>query len=132
MEKCIYTVSIALQLAGAILLIIKFWSGSAKRQLAKIQKKRTHIENTTLIIGDSGPNDREYIEELCLNRTAFIYLAAGYIIGIWGDLADANKWIIALLIIIEAGIFVGIGKIISWKWGKLIRTEVQDSENKAR
>ena len=118
MEKCIYTVSIALQLAGAILLIMKFWSGSAKRQLAEIQKKRTHIENTTLIIGDSGPKDHEFIEELCLNRTAFIYLAAGYIIGIWGNLTDANKWRIALLIIIETSIFVGVGKLISWKWGK--------------
>ena len=118
MEKCIYTVSIALQLAGAILLIIKFWSGSARRQLAEIQKNRTHVEGTVLIIGDSGPNDHEFIEELCLNRTAFIYLAAGYIVGIWGDLADANKWCIALLIIIEASIFVGVGKLISWVRGK--------------
>lgn len=118
MDMCIYTVSIALQLAGAVLLIIKFWSGSAKRQLAKIQDKRTRAENTTLIIGDNTPTDCEFIEELCLSRTAFIYIAVGYIVGIWGDLSNAPKWLIALLIIIETSIFVGVGKIISWKWGK--------------
>lgn len=113
MEKNIYILSIALQLAGAILLIIKYWFGSAKRQLSKIQGKRTRVENSTLILGDNVPNDNEFLEELWLSRIAFIYMAGGYILGIWGNVIDANKWIIAALIVVVTSILVFIGKMIS-------------------
>ncbi len=113
MEKCIYILSIALQLAGAILLIIKYWFGSDKRQLSEIQRKRMKVENTTLLLGENVPNDNEFLEELWLSRIAFIYIACGYLLGIWGDVLNANKWVIAGFIVVVTSILVFTGKIFS-------------------
>lgn len=113
METCIYIFSTALQLAGAILLIIKYWFVSEKKQLTRIQGKRTRVENETLILGENVPNDSEFLQELWLSRIAFIYIACGYIFDIWANVSNANKWVIAGLIVVATGIFVGLGKLIS-------------------
>lgn len=119
MEKWIYVISIALQLSGAILLIIKYWFGSAKEQLSRIQNKRTRdVGEGHIILGDSLPSDQEFIEELWISRIAFIYIAAGYIVGIWGSIESTNKNHIALMTILISFILVYIGKVISYLKGK--------------
>ncbi len=118
MSKWIYAISIALQLSGAVLLIIKYWFGSSKDQLASIQRKRTHIENETIVIGDTGPSDQEFIEELWICRIAFLYIATGYIVGIWGNIESTNRYCLALLIAFISCILVIAGKVISYSFGK--------------
>lgn len=119
METWVYMISIAFQLSGAILLIIKYWCSSAKNQLTRIQNKRTHDEGGgVLILGDSLPSNQEFIEELWLSRIAFLYIAVGYIVGIWGNVESTNKYFATLMIIIMSCLLVIAGKGISYLLGK--------------
>lgn len=119
MKNWFYMISIAFQLSGAILLIIKYWFGSAKDQLTHIQNKRTRDEGGgNIIMGDSLPSDQEFIEELWLSRIAFLYIAVGYMIGIWGNVDNINKCFAAFMILFMSCLFVIIGKVISYSMGK--------------
>lgn len=109
-----YILSIALQLAGAVMLIIKYWFGSAKKQLEKIEKSRASVKGEALALANDKPSDKEFVEELCMSRFAFIYIAVGYIVGIWGDISDANKCCIACIIIILAVLLVLLGEWVSY------------------
>lgn len=124
METWVYMISIAFQLSGSILLIIKYWCSSAKNQLARVQNKRTRDEGGgVLILGDSLPSNQEFIEELWLSRIAFLYIAVGYIVGIWGNLESANKDFVSFMIFMMSCLFVFVGKIISYLMGKAFQRD---------
>ena len=117
-EVLIYIFSIAMQLAGAVILILKYWTGSSKKQLEEIQTKRTYVEGEILYLGISEPNDQEFIEELWINRLAFIFLAIGYLSGVWGDISNSNKWLTLLMIVLLTIVIVFAGKCFARKKGK--------------
>ena len=112
MEKWIYVLSVSFQITGAVLLIIKYWFGSAKHQLMIIQSKRTHVENGALSLGCNGPSDREFIKELWLSRIAFLSIVIGYILGVFGDISTINKWEILIEVVVCSFIIIVLVYII--------------------
>ena len=112
-EIVAYIISIAFQLAGAVMLIMKYWSGSVKKQLDEIQKRRTGVEDEAIHLAGFEPSDKEFVEELCMSRFAFIYITVGYIVGIWGNNSDTNKCYIACIIFIIAVSLVLLGERVS-------------------
>ncbi|MGN0680884.1 MAG: hypothetical protein ACI4LY_02615 [Candidatus Fimisoma sp.] len=112
LDLCVfwYIIAISFQLAGALLLIVRYWFKSVEDQLKYIEGKRTHTEGNTLMLGASQPNDSEMVEEIWLNRLAFAYIAVGYLLGIWGDPLSVNRWWITLAVVLLVCILVVIGK----------------------
>lgn len=113
-----YVLAISLQLAGALLLIIRYSITPMKTQLKDVHEKEPHVDEAEETISFGVPVDSEVIEEIRLNRLAFIYIAAGYLLGIWGESFDVNKWLITGLVILLAAIAVVIGKAHSKRASK--------------
>ena len=108
-----YILAISFQLAGALLLIVRYWFKSVDKQLELLERKRPHANGEELHLGEPQPNDSELVEEIWINRLAFAYIAIGYFLGIWGEPLGANKCVITLGVAIFVVILVVIGKMIS-------------------
>lgn len=121
-ESCVlflcYVLAISLQLAGALLLIIRYSVTPMKTQLRDAHEKASHVDEAEETISIGIPVDSEVIEEIRLNRLAFIYIAVGYLFGIWGESFDVSKWLITGLVILLTVIEVAIGKAHSKRASK--------------
>lgn len=100
----LYIVAISFQLTGALLLIIRYWFSSIKKEIHIAEEKETRVENNMLILGQTQPSPSEIRENIWLNRFAFICLLVGYLIGIWGEPSKTNRWGSFIFIIIFTGI----------------------------
>ena len=118
MEKWIYVIAISLQLTGASLLILKYWFGSVAQQLKEISKKRTKVIESTLVLGDNVPNDYEFVKELWLSRIAFVCIAMGYVVGVFGNIENYNRWKIMWAVIICSIILTGISYFMAYRLAK--------------
>lgn len=116
MSTILYIVAIALQLAGALILLKRFDPRRVKDTVIKeIQKDR---DNTAMVwnesdnVGSHHTEERETLqnkaEELYLNAFAFGYIAAGYILGIFGY-TEVNKWLVAFCVIVVAIVLMLLG-----------------------
>lgn len=114
MESIIYIFSISLQIAGAIMLIIRYWFKSVEAQVEVFQNNRTHVEEETLFLGGLEPSEKEFVKEIWQNRIAFAYITLGYIIGVWAN-TPSNKEASAIYIIILDVLFITFGIIASNK-----------------
>lgn len=121
-EYCVlflcYVLAISLQLAGALLLIIRYSVTPMKTQLRDAHEKASHVDEAEETISIGSPVDSEVIEEIRLNRLAFIFIAVGYLFGIWGEPFDVSKWLITGLVILLTIIEVAIGKACSKRASK--------------
>ena len=55
---------------------------------------------------------QEVVREIFMNRCAFFYIGAGYIVGIYGAAGKTNKCIISILVIIGSFLLIVLGEII--------------------
>ena len=118
-----YLGAISFQLAGAVLLLVQYCFKSIESQRKSIAVKRTHLDGSVLYLGETQPNDCELVEEIGINRLAFLYIASGYFVSIFGDPLDINKLLIALIIAVISSVFVFAGhKIAKWSSRKYRKT----------
>ena len=110
-----YILAISFQLAGALLLIVRYWFRSVDKQLKLNEMKKPHVSDGTLDLGESRTNDSELVEEIWINRFAFAYFAIGYLFGIWGEPLSASKCMITLGVVLFVIVLVLVGKKISEK-----------------
>lgn len=112
-----YIFAISFQLAGALLLIVRYWFKSVDKQLQSLESRRTHLDlgGEVLNLGETQPSDSEMAEEIWINRLAFAYIAIGYLLGIWGEPRGASKCVITFVVALFVLILVAIGKKISKK-----------------
>lgn len=134
-----YVWSLALQVAGAVLLIIKYFSNTNDRLLDE------YYHGGGVIIKD--PKSEEVIlykdrlqqcaKNIYDNRMSFIYIAAGYILSIFGDknnacniciLATLASFVIAL-ILLEKMLAICIAKIVYKKDKPIKYSEMGDRIN---
>ena len=110
----IYTMSISLQIAGALILLL--WSlGNTKKKVIKSYFPGSNI-------AERDDNNRVYLrkeklrkkaKDIYMNRIAFIFLIIGYGLSLFGELADYNEWKALVIIQIESICIIFIGLIIS-------------------
>mgnify|MGYP004455942557 CR=1 FL=1 len=118
-----YLGAISFQLAGAVLLLVQYCFKSIESQLKSIAVKRTHLDGSVLYLGETKPNDCELVEEIWSNRLAFLYIALGYFVSIFGDPLDINKLLIALIIAVISSVLVFAGhKFAKWSSRKYHKT----------
>lgn len=128
----IYILSISLQVAGALMLMIN--SLSTKRSKV-IQRFAGH----TLIYRDNNTNEITYDEEVFkntykdayLSKFAFFYIALGYFIGIFATINEELKVILAVGVLILTSVFIALAYIIAGliiKYNKKINCKISNKE----
>lgn len=115
-SKWIYVIAITFQLSGALLLLIKYCFENIEKGIQKNENRENRVEGNMLILGQTQPSASEYRENVWLNRLAFAYIAAGYLIGIWGDLINIKKivvlvWVVFLSAILTCVSFFGAKRL---------------------
>lgn len=98
--------SVALQLSGAVLMLIKYSFVNIEKGILEAKKKENHVEDGTLILGNTQPTPSEYAENVWLNRIAFALIALGYLLGVFG-VNTGNRlvlfaWILVLSVVITS------------------------------
>ena len=113
-ELC-YGVSLSLELAGAIILLINFL-GNTKKIVILTYFPGSNVaerKNDEIILKKNKLQERA--RNVYMNRTAFIYIIIGYISGIWSNMGKTNKFAIALMIGIVCFVLTMAGNAISKK-----------------
>ncbi len=98
-DVVIYIIAISFQLSGALLLV--FYSISTKRK--NVIKR---FAGKCLIYRDNNTNEITYdkdalkiaFRDAWLNKIAFALIALGYFFGVFGEIDEKNKNLIALVI----------------------------------
>ena len=118
LAEVVYVFAISFQLSGAVLLIFQFWGIRIKKGIEENKRNETHVENETLFIGKTQPTPFEYTKNIWLNRFAFILIAIGYLLGVFGSIENYSKWFILLYIALLSTFIVSLFYFISKKLGK--------------
>ena len=114
LKEFIYIISCALQIAGAVLLILKYWG----RTLPRI------IDLYYPGTGIAGLNDqdnavlevelvRTYAREIYDSRMAFVYIALGYAFAVLGKKESTSGIVLLIFIAFVTCILIWIEKIVS-------------------
>lgn len=121
----IYILAISLQLAGAELLIVNYWRLPLK-QLVEIElNKQPHVKDeSTFCTG--GENETQISRNILLNRSAFIFIAIGYILGVFGDMQDYCRWFVVFWVLV---ISVMITLSTNYVVGKMIKLMLDKNRN---
>lgn len=115
LKTLLYIISISFQLAGALILVKRFNPMKVKEQVIEaVKQDRSKGGSQWHTYGSDGIQHTESkeirqtkAEELYLNGLAFIYIAAGYILGIFGEIKK-NRWIVLIFVITLAVIIMMI------------------------
>lgn len=115
-EQLIYLLSLALQVSGALILIIFCWGNTEHRVLNTLYPANSSVhreDDDTVII--SKEKLRKAHGEVLLNRNAFVFIGLGYLISLFGK-SDGVKPLMGLVIVILASaVLVAVGVQTS-KW----------------
>lgn len=112
-EGIIYVIAISLQLAGAELLILNYWSKPIEKLKKEEIDKGIHFDGDAVFLGYRPEN--EITKNILLNRWAFIMIAIGYLVGIFGDLHNCSKWIALLGVVLISIVLAWTANSISTK-----------------
>lgn len=114
LEVVVYILSLAFQVSGAVLLIIKYWGRTRERIVDE------YFPGSNFIDRDENNNVRMKKEKVqkCAqtiygNRMAFVFISVGYILSIFGATNEARKSCILSLVIISTIIIILLEKGIS-------------------
>ena len=119
-----YVFSLAFQVAGAVLLIIKYFGRTKERIFEEYFPGSNIAERDE---NDITTLNKEKVQ-MCVrniydNRMAFLFIAIGYILSIFGEIDGECKICILLFVITSTSIIVSIEKILSTMVSKIIYKE---------
>lgn len=117
----IYCISISLQLAGALVLLINGLSTRKDDIVKSFAVKNIIIQNgNTKELNDLSQAINKKLENAYYNRAAFTCLATGYILGVFGNINEIyNKFHVSIFILfITFVIMFMIKSIIKWMMKK--------------
>lgn len=100
MRTIIYILSLSFQVAGALLLL--FFAKSTKRENVVrnfVGNGIIKIDNNTMELDYDTNAFKENYRVAYLNKFAFLYIAIGYILGVFGCIEWKSKIVVAILII---------------------------------
>lgn len=123
-EQLIYLISLALQVSGALILIVFCWGNTDHIVLNTIYPANSsvHREDDNTVIIDKEKLFKAH-KTVLLNRNAFVYIATGYLISLFGSSAGVNPWtglaivLASCIVLVVAGVLAsyGIAKVCSRK-----------------
>lgn len=130
----IYAVSISLQVAGALMLMINSISTKRKRV---IQRFAGH----SLIYRDNNTNEITYDEkvfkdtykEAYLSKCAFLYIAMGYFMGIFATIDSEKKVLVAIGVVVLTIAFLALAYLVVFlilQYNKEVNKKITNEELK--
>lgn len=109
----VFVLALAFQIAGAVLLILKYW-GNTKQRIINEYYPGAGIANN-----DGEDNAildvvrvRGCVIEIYSSRMAFIYIAIGYALSVFGEKGTAASTTVLFMVFIAAGMLIGIESVI--------------------
>ena len=130
-----YVLSLAFQIAGAVLLIIKYWGRTRERIIDE------YFPGSNIIGRDDENNahlEKRKVQKCARiiyhNRMAFLFIAIGYGLSVFGETSGVCRWCLALyvalctiiLILFERAISIVISKVFYREDIVLPYSEIED------
>ncbi len=113
-ELFIYVLSLAFQIAGAVLLILKYWGNTQQRIINE------YYPGSGIASNDGEDNAildvsrvRECVVEIYSSRVAFIYIAIGYALSVFGEKGTVASTTLLLMVFVTSVVLIGIEVIIA-------------------
>lgn len=110
----VYVLASSFQIAGAIILIMKYWGNTKQRVINE------YYPGTGIASNDGDNNAvlevthvRDCVIEIYANRVAFINIAIGYTMSIFGEKGTVKNIYIFLSVIGFSGLLIGIEKMVA-------------------
>lgn len=114
MKEWIYVLAIALQITGAVLLIIKYWGNTQNRIINE------YFPGTGIANNDGDDNTvlevekvRECVREIYASRFAFIDIAVGYALSVFGEKGFANGILLLIYVLLLSSSIIVLEKIVA-------------------
>lgn len=119
-EQLIYLLSLSLQVSGALILILFCWGKTERRVLNTIYSATSsiHRENDNTVIIDKEKLYKAH-KEVLLNRNAFIFIAVGYLLSLFGTSEGICHWIGFVIVLIVSVLLVGVGVLLAHTIAKI-------------
>lgn len=136
-ESIAYILSLAFQVAGAVLLIIKYCGNTKQRIIDEYFPGSNIAERDE---NDNAKLEKEKVQKCAQtiydNRAAFVFIAIGYILSVFGDAQDKCKLCMLAYVIVFTMAIIVLEKRISIKISKVIyRNDIEipynDIKNRA-
>ena len=110
--QLIYLLSLSLQVSGALILIVFCWGNTERRVLNTIfsANANVHREDDDTVIISREKLIRAH-KNVLLNRTAFILIAIGYLLSLFGTNEAVGAWTGLMIVLVASVILVGIGAV---------------------
>lgn len=111
--QLIYLLSLSLQVSGALILIVFCWGNTERRVLNTIfsANANVHREDDDTVIISREKLIRAH-KNVLLNRTAFILIAIGYLLSLFGTNEGVCPWVGLVIVLMLSVILVAIGVLI--------------------
>lgn len=130
----VYICAIALQLAGALILIAHVFKD------AGMAVKRLYVNDTNgLGVVSKGmvtyEKDRlqTCARQVYLNRVSFLFILGGYVLGIYGEITIVNRHFILGLVLLATLSLIVLGKLIAWVFSIILyRKDIVEDYEKAK
>lgn len=112
--QLIYLISLALQISGAIILIIFCWGNTEHRVLNTIYPANSslHREDDNTVIISKEKLFKAH-KTVLLNRNSFVFIALGYLISLFGSAKGVNPWEGLVIVIVASVVFIVVGVLVS-------------------
>ena len=113
-DQMIYLLSLALQVSGALILIFYYWGNTERRVLNIIFPANSSMhreDDNTVII--SKEKLRKAHEVVLLNRIAFAFSAAGYLISLFGKNEGVKPLMGLVIVMVASVLLVAVGVLAS-------------------
>lgn len=119
-----YIFAVALQMSGAIILILYFCGKTKDRILKEYFPGSNTVERdeNNKVILDKG-KIRNCAAKIYMNRLAVIYIAFGYLVGIYGSIEACSADYVLIMVILISCIFVIAGQWFSIIFSSIIYRE---------
>lgn len=110
----IYALALAFQIAGAVLLILKYWGNTKQRIINE------YYPGAGIASNDGEDNAildvsrvRECVIEIYSSRVAFIYIGVGYALSVFGEKGDVAGIVVLLMVFVASGLLIGIEGVLA-------------------
>ena len=129
MDIIIYILSIAFQVAGAVLLIIKYWGKTESRIIAEyFPEIRFGLVNKSGKITMKKKRVQACARNVYHNRMSFLYIAIGYILSIFGNVSGVCKVCVLAFAVVCTLLLIVLERLISWVISVIVYREDIDKD----
>lgn len=125
-----YIMAVSLQVAGALLLTLKFWGNTEKKVFSMYYQNTNNdpvIESKITLKKDEL---QKCAVKIYMNRVTFIYIVLGYIVGVFGEITLNCRGCIAFSIIATTAVLLLLGYLLVHIIAKLVYRQDIDVDYK--